>query len=188
MYGQIKQWLHDLSQGSLDIIPVWKFFGMNLRIFNPFLFVNVVAWKYGWLSTTRVCNAIFYGLKRILCQMHEQILMLDPLALVAKVFNLSIQKEWQRTIGSSSHTLFQSLAFSASLSLSQLPFLKVSLSMIAQFVFIVGSWGILWTVATSYMGTNLGISPNPRPNWALFNPQTIHPLSLRHQRAPTSLI
>ena len=74
------------------------------------------------------------------------------------------------------------------LSLLQISLLRVSSIMITRFVLIVGSWGILWIVATSYMGTQLGISPNPRPNWALFSPPTIHYLSLSHQKTPTSLI
>ena len=41
-----------------------------------------------------------------------QILMLDPLPLVAKVFNLVIQEEWQRTIWSGPLALCESLAFS----------------------------------------------------------------------------
>ena len=34
---------------SILFILAWKYLGMNSKIFNPFSFVNVVAWKHVWI-------------------------------------------------------------------------------------------------------------------------------------------
>ena len=38
---------------SILFILVWKYFGTNTRIFNPFPFVNVAAWKHGWIVNNK---------------------------------------------------------------------------------------------------------------------------------------
>ena len=38
---------------SILFILAWKYFGMNSKIFNPFSFVNVVAWKHVWIINNK---------------------------------------------------------------------------------------------------------------------------------------
>ena len=54
------------------------------------------------------------GLNESYASTRGQILMLDPLPLVAKVFNLVVQEECQRFIGSRSSAPSNSMVFNAS--------------------------------------------------------------------------
>ena len=118
---------HKVHLISVLIIPVWKFCGMSSKIINLFQFAIVEEWKPIWIinNTNMWCN--FNGSEWILWGNLGTILMLDPLPLVAKVFNLVVQEERQCTIGRSSMVSSESMAFavnsspSAVAASSQLP-------------------------------------------------------------------
>lgn len=62
-----------------------------------------------------MCNAISDGLNESYAQVRAQVLMLDPLPMISKVFALVVQEERQRSIGlnSSKATMDQSLVLAS---------------------------------------------------------------------------
>ena len=105
---QIKKQIHDLNQGSLDINTYYtrlKILWDELKNFQPVPVCSCGGMK-AWMDyQQQECVMQFMmGLNESYATTRGQILMLDPLPPISKVFNLIVQEERQRTIGSGSGT------------------------------------------------------------------------------------
>ncbi|XP_024027311.1 uncharacterized protein LOC112093336 [Morus notabilis] len=113
---QIKQQLHGLSQGSLDLNTYFtrlKILWDELKNFQP-VPVYQCGGMEAWMDYQEQEHVMqfFMGLNDSYSGTRGQILILDPLPSVAKVFNLVVQEERQCTIGSIPTALRDSLVFS----------------------------------------------------------------------------
>ncbi|XP_060673809.1 uncharacterized protein LOC132803959 [Ziziphus jujuba] len=114
---QINQQLHALLQGSIDINSYYtrvKVLWDELRHYQPTPTCHCGGIR-GW-ALYQVQEYVLQfpmGLNESFSAVRAQILMLDPLPPIAKVFNLVIQEERQRTIGSIPPNPTESMAFLA---------------------------------------------------------------------------
>ncbi|KAI3451591.1 hypothetical protein Pfo_008256 [Paulownia fortunei] len=100
---QIKQQLHGLLQGSLNVNTYYtrlKILRDELKNFQPVPICQCGGMK-SWMAyqEQEYVMQFLIGLNECYVSAQGQILMLDPLSIVAKVFNLVVQDERQRTIG-----------------------------------------------------------------------------------------
>ncbi|XP_024032616.1 uncharacterized protein LOC112095167, partial [Morus notabilis] len=125
----IKQQLHGLPQGTLDVNTYYtrlKILWDELKHFLP-VPVCQCGGMNAWMDyqEQEYVMQFLMGLNEFYARMRGQILMLDHLPFVSKMFNLVIQEERQRSISPSSLALANYLAFNVSSSPPILPTLAI---------------------------------------------------------------
>ncbi|XP_019081495.1 uncharacterized protein LOC109124173 [Vitis vinifera] len=115
---QIKQQLHGLSQGSLNVNTYYtqlKILWDELKNYQPIPVYHCGGMK-AWMDyqLQEYMMQFLMGLNESYASTRGQILMLDPFPPVAKVFNLVVQEECQWSIGSRSSAPSDSMTFNAS--------------------------------------------------------------------------
>ncbi|XP_024024584.1 uncharacterized protein LOC112092495 [Morus notabilis] len=112
---QIKQQLQGLCQASLDINTYYtrlKILWDELKHYQPIPVCHCGGMK-AWLDYQQqeYVMQFLMGLNESYGTIREQILLNDPLPSISKVFNLVVQEERQRTIGTGSTGPANPLAF-----------------------------------------------------------------------------
>ncbi|KAI9162420.1 hypothetical protein LWI28_027130 [Acer negundo] len=115
---QIKQQLNSLSQGSNDVTTYYtklKILWDELKDFRPILICNCGGMKT-WMDYQQQEYVLQFlmGLNELYAQIRAQVLKIDLLPPINKVFSLVVQEERQKRIGASSFSSTDSVVFGMS--------------------------------------------------------------------------